>query len=195
MKTWTHPQKIRARADTILSLGPVAGQYWSMAGLCDGPGCEVVQVLRAGIIGPEQFHGVEIQRDIYDANRAAWPHLHWHCGDFLQVMRDCGDFHPGLVNADTMNMIDTAANRVARLLYLLVPHPQATLVVNLVMEHRGHCTTADEVIDQLMEQPLFQYAVNRGWSHDGRCYHYPGARPRPRTVMGTFVFRHRENRQ
>ena len=58
-----------------------------MAGLCTTPGCEVDQILQARIIKPEQFHGVEIVKDIYDANVEAWPNLAWHHGDFLQVMQ------------------------------------------------------------------------------------------------------------
>ncbi|MGA2063546.1 MAG: hypothetical protein ABSG86_01190 [Thermoguttaceae bacterium] len=189
MKTWSCPKKIAARADTIIALGPVKGQYWSMAGLCDGPGCEVDQVLNSGIVMPEQFHGVEIQRDIYDANVAVYPELHWHHGDFLQVMQAHPDFRPGLVNADLLQSVDTAADYVARLLYFLTPH-DAKLVVNFVMECRGYRTTTDHVIERLMQCQQFRYAVRRGWTHGDRCYLYPGTSHRPRTVMGTFIFQH-----
>jgi hypothetical protein len=187
MKTWSCPKKIAARADTIIALGPVKGQYWSIAGLCDGPGCEVDQVLESGIITPEQFHGVEIQRDIYDANMAAYPELQWHHGDFLQVMQDYPDFRPGLVNADLLDSVDTAADYVAQLLYFLLPH-DTKLVVNFVMECRGYRTTPGHVIERLLEQQLFRYAVRQGWTHGNRCYLYPGTSGRPRTVMGTFIF-------
>jgi len=75
MKTWPCPKKQAARIETILANGPVANQYWSMARLFATPGCEVDPILKAGFIRPEQFRGVEINRDIHDANVAAWPNL------------------------------------------------------------------------------------------------------------------------
>ena len=187
MKTWSCPKKIAARAATIIALGPVEGQYWSMAGLCTGPGCEVAQVLDSGIITPGQFHGVEHDYSIYKANVAAYPELQWHHGDFLDTMQDYEDFHPGLVNADLYDSVDTAAQYVAQMLYILMPH-NPKLVVNFVMECRGYHTTPEHVIDRLLEQQLFRYAVRQGWSHGDRCYLYAGTGGRPRTVMGTFIF-------
>ena len=188
MKTWSCPKKKQARFETIIANGPIANQYWSMAGLSTDKGCEVDQILEAGIIKPEQFHGVEIVKDIYDANLKAWPNLAWHHGDFLEVMQNYPDFHPGLVNADLMLMADTAADYIARIIYLLVPF-DAVLLANFVMEHRGHKSTPDQVLERLCQCQQFRYAMRNGWAYDGKCYLYDGTGHRSYTVMGTFTFR------
>jgi hypothetical protein len=211
MKTKTSAE-FTARADTLIALGPVRGQYWSMpvAG-------EVDQVLNAGIITPKQFHGVVSRRDICKARMTAYPKLHWHCGDsleteddpgprprgglsqiavarladFLDVMHNHPDFHPGLVNADLLANVDQTAQIVAQLLYLVLPH-NAKLVVTFVMACRSYRTTPEHVIDRLLEQQLFRYAVHQGWSHGDRCYLYAGTHS---TVKGTFVFQRRRTHQ
>lgn len=185
MKTWSCPKKKQARADTILSLPRPRNQYWSMAGLCTTPGCEVDQL--QGFIRPDQFHGVEIRRDIHEANCRAHPGLHWHHGDFFETMRQFSDFNPSLVNADLLNTIDTASDYVARILCLLVPF-RATLLVNLIMEYRGYACNADYVLERLAKCPQFRFAVRRGYRHDGQCYLYAGTGNKTRTIMGTFLF-------
>ena len=184
MKTWSCPKKQRARTETILSQS-CANQYWSMAGLCT-EGCEVDQIIGT-LIGPHQFHGVEIQRDIYDANVEAYPELHWHHGDFFQVMRQYPDFNPSLVNADLMQMASTAVSYISQIMYLLTPF-DVTLIANLVMHHRSHDTSPQDVLTLLTQCQQFRYAMNNGWTYDGRCYQYPGTGRQSRTVMGSFVF-------
>ena len=188
MKTWSCPKKQAARTATILANGPVANQYWSMAGLSTTPGCEVDQILKAGFIRREQFHGVEIIRDIHDANVAACPNLAWHHGDFFQVMHEYDGFNPSLVNADLLQTVDTAADYIARILHLLGAF-NAVLIANFIMEHRGYRSTPDYVLKRLAQCQQFRYAMNNGWSHRDRCYLYPGTGNRSRTVMGSFVFR------
>jgi hypothetical protein len=189
MKTWSDPKKQQARLDTILPHGPIANQYWSMAGNCTTKGCEVDQILEAGLIKPEQFHGVEIDKRIYEANVQAWPDLAWHHGDFYDVMRGYPAFNPSLVNADLMQMAETSADFIARILYLLVPF-DAILLANFIMEHRGHKSTPDQVLERLSECQQFRYAMRNGWTYDGKCYLYPGTGNQSYTVMGTFTFYH-----
>ncbi len=187
MKTWSCPKKLQARLDTIIANGKVKNQYWSMAGLCTTPDCEVDQILKAKIIKPGQFHGVEIIKNIYDANVKAWPNLAWHRGDFLEVMQSYPDFNPSLVNADLLQMADTAADYIARMIYFLLPF-DAILVANFIMEHRGHVSTPDQVIEKLQQCQQFRYAMRNGWCFDERCYLYDGTGNKSRTVMGTFLF-------
>jgi len=188
MKTWSCPKKQAARTATILANGPVPNQYWSMAGLSTSPGCEVDQVFKAGFIRPDQFHGVEINRDIHDANVAAWPGLKWHYGDFFQVMHQYEGFNPSLVNADLLQTVDTAADYIARILHLLEPF-SAVLIANFIMEHRGYRCDPDHVLRRLSQCQQFRHAMNNGWGYDERCYLYAGTGNRSRTIMGSFVFK------
>jgi hypothetical protein len=188
MRTWSCPKKQAARVETILANGPVVNEYWSMAGLSTTQGCEVDQILKAGFIRPDQFHGVEINGDIHDANVAAWPTLAWHHGDFFQVMREYDGFKPSLVNADLLQTVDTAADYIARILHLLEPF-NTVLIANFIMEHRGYRTDPDYVLKRLAQCQQFRHAMNNGWSHQDRCYLYPGTGNRSRTIMGSFVFK------
>ncbi len=183
MKTWNCRKKIEARNQTLIHDCP--NQYWSMAGLCTTPNSEVEQILQH--IDPWQFHGVEINRDIYDANVEAWPELSWHLGDFFQVMRQCSGFNPSVVNADLLQTADTAAEYIARIMYLLMPY-EVTLVANFVLEHRHICHDPDYVIQKLTNCHQFRHAMNNGFEFLG-CYRYPGTGPRSQTVMGSFLFR------
>ena len=158
-----------------------------MAGLCDGPGCELLQVLESGLITPSQFHGVEIRRDIYEANVQNFPEIAWHYGDFYEVMHDWPDFNPSIVNADLMQSADKAADQIARFFHLLDPF-QVTLVMNFILDYRGYHGTPQRVIDRLSRCPPFCYAMQHGWQFDGRCYRYPGT-GNSNTEMGTFIFR------
>lgn len=187
MKTWACPKKQKARVETILSQSPPRNQYWSIAGLCI-PGGEVEQILDAGFIEPYQFHGVERNQKIYDLNVRRYPDLSWYLGDFFQVMRNCPNFNPSFVNADLLQSIDTAADYVARLMYLLTPF-KVTLIVNLIMRYRAINTTSKYVLNMLMQCQQFRYAMNHGWSHDERCYLYSGTGKTNNTEMGTFVFK------
>jgi len=187
MKTWSCPKKIQARTDTILSQPKPTYQYWSMAGLCTTPDCEVDQLLSEGFIRPDQFHGVELFPKIYTRNKKAWPHLNWHLGDFFTVMRQAGDFKPSLVNADLLNTPDTGADYVARLLYLLLPY-KATLIANLILETHDYRCTPDQAITKLSQCQQFRYAMRGGYRYNGKCYRYLGTGNKTRTVMGTFIF-------
>jgi hypothetical protein len=187
MKTWSCPKKIAARTATLFT-HPCPNQYWSMAGLCDGPGCELTQILDAGLIQPEQFHGVEINREIFEQNVRTFPEVAWHHGDFYTVMHDIEDFNPSLVNADLIQTVDTAAGYIARLFHLLDPF-DVTLVANFIMEHRGYRAAPEHVLVRLSECQQFRYAMRGGWRFDGRCYRYPGTGHRSHTIMGTFIFR------
>lgn len=186
MKTWACPKKIEARTETILSQPQPLHQYWSIAGLCT-PGGEVEQILDAGFIEPNQFHGVERVEAIYDQNVARYPELNWHLGDLFQVMRGVEGFNPSFVNADLLQSVDTAADYVARLMYLLTPY-DVTLLVNLIVQYRAINTPPDYVLKTLSQCQQFRYAMNHGWFYDGRCYIYPGT-GKTSTVMGTFIFR------
>ncbi len=187
MKTWACPKKQEARIQTILSQPEPPSQYWSMAGFCT-PGCEVDQILDAGFISPEQFHGVERVERIYNRNIEMYPELNWHLGDFLQVMSQQSDFNPSFVNADLLQSVDTSADYVSRLMYLLMPF-NTILLVNFIVKYRAIETPTDYVLRKLSECQQFRYAMNNGWSHDGRCYLYPGTGARSTTTMGTFIFR------
>jgi len=188
MKTWSCPKKQAARTATILAQECI-NQYWSMAGLSTTPDCEVDQLLKANFIRPEQFHGVEINRDIHDANVAAWPNLAWHYGDFFDVMHQYEGFNPSLVNADLLQTVDTGADYIARILHLLESF-NATLIANFIMEHRGYRCNPDHVLRRLHQCQQFRHAMTNGWSYDGRCYLYAGTGNRSHTIMGTFVFKH-----
>lgn len=184
IKNWSCPKKQAAREATLFhDLGDK--QYWSMAGLCEGPGCEADQLSH---IPPSQFHGVDHDGEVIERNRLAYPHHNWHHSDFYWAMARYRGFNPGLVNADLVQTVNVAGQYVARIMALLSRF-EVTLVVNFVLGYRNRKPhTGDYVLTQLGRRPQFQWAMRSGWSYDGRYYEYPGTGERSTTVMGSFVF-------
>jgi len=183
MNTWTDNAKCQSRIDTLPT--HVEGQYWTLAGLCDGPSCEADYMLQ--FLEPEQFHGVERDRTIFEQNVENYPQLNWHHGDLVQVMRQQRGFNPGFVNADLIQGVERSAPMVAQLIDLLKSF-DCKLNINFVLSSRNRPPqTAEHVINVLSRYPLIRNAIRRGWSFGPRHYVYK----RHTTVMGTFFF-HRE---
>ena len=78
IKKYTFSKKLTAREETIIKYYrrvfheslPKEKQYWSMCAQCaqNGkliPGTELDQVLKEGLITPDQFHGVDIDKKKY----------------------------------------------------------------------------------------------------------------------------------
>ena len=195
-RNWNCPKKKQARLDTIVTqfrthFGPcVVNQYWSMAGLCDKPGCELDQLVSTGLVTERQFHGVEIIKDIYQRNVTAYPNAHWYNDDFFRAMskaKNDGIYFPDIVNADLIQTCVTGASLINNIFGLM---NSGMLVANFIMSHRQYdlSYTAEDVLDALNEGPRFRWAMRNGWQFEDRYYEYAGTGKQSATTMGTFVF-------
>lgn len=191
-KNWALPTKQQARLRTVIEQYPLRSlppekQYWSMCGLNDRPGCEVDQIINAGLIEPGQWNGVEINPQTHTVNVATYPELAWYCGDFYWTMANAAGFNPGIINADLIQTPDTGAAYIARIMSL-VEVPQVMLVANFVLGDRFvPLKSGDHAIEKLSECHQFRVAMRSGWEYGGKCYTYPGT-GRTRTTMGSLIF-------
>ena len=223
-KTYTGcPRKQAARDATIINLYrqlrgpsiPLDKQYWSMCAHCankDGiiEGSELDQIIKAGLIKQEQFHGVDNFRDkntgeltIYNSN-SQYSGCHWYGEDFLIAMQEeqsAGKFNPEIVNADLINMHEGAASRAGKILNFLYDsgNVDTIFILNVVLKaHNRHSDVVD-LAKSLCKDSVFRIIWNKGlWKIlENEAYTYHGTQPNksvnndaknPKTIMGTVVF-------
>lgn len=168
-------------------------EYWSMAGQCatdDGeplPGCEFDQVVEAGLVTPEQFHGVEQFPRIHRLNQRAYPEANWHRGDFYQVLhRNARAYRPAIVNADLIETAISGADYIGRIMDLLsLVACDVMLVANFVVKYRGGYV---EPLDYLQSSWNFTATMASGLWTPVLDYEYGGRDGTSKTVMGSLVF-------
>ena len=206
-KNWSCPKKILARQEVQINLHreifghiiPRNKQYWTMSGQCaDSNGspidnCELDQIVKAGLIAPNQFHGVEINPEIYNLNSQAWPESNWYLGDFYQVMDNAdneGIFNPSIVNADLITMPETSMDYLADIFDLLSSSADDVMfVINLVLRSKHKKSTIEDAIDKLNENKVFQSAIrSREWNYLDSYYSYAGTGKRANSNMSSMVF-------
>jgi hypothetical protein len=107
-------QKVLSRVELVQRARRILGgpsvpkdrQYWTLCSVQDAsPRSELGQLSRAGFLKPEQFHGVDRNAKVIQANRRRHPQAHWHEGDWEDVLNAAvlaGEFRPAVVNLDTM---------------------------------------------------------------------------------------------
>lgn len=216
-KTYVHcPRKHAARETTIIELYqnlrgpsiPEDKQYWSMCAQCankDGiiEGSELDQIVKAGLIKPEQFHGVDTSKEIYD-NNSLYPVSHWYKKDFLLEMKlaqEAGRFNPEIVNADLLNMPEIAAKKAGQILGFLsdFDHTDAIVVLNVVLKSHNRYSNVESLQQELCKDQFFRIVWSKGgWKiADNHVYIYHGTQPNkpfdsdaknPKTIMCTIIF-------
>ena len=203
------PKKIAARQATIIEpyrelFGfevPSDKQYWTMCGRSaedDGTfkiKSELGQTLEAGLIKPNQFHGVERKKDWFKLNQACRNDVNWYCGDFFSVMEENktkGRFSPAIVNADLITMPETSMPYIANIMDLLSRgNAPVMFVVNLVLDSRFRdMQTTDMAISSLQEHRQYKSAMRKkDWNlYKNGEYLYKGSGEKSKTIMGTLVF-------
>ena len=215
-KQWGHPTKVAARQQTIIEpyralFGkkiPADLQYWTLCGeLALGtdiqPNCELDHMVRAGIITPQQFHGVELNPDIHAVNtkatrKAPYNKAKLYQGEFTQVLDQAlgeGLLAPGIVYLDTISEPKYGADMLSQTMAILneareqADNCYSTLLVwNIIIGHRrrNRHYSWDAVAKEVLRKGLT--LSETGWQHYGEeVYSYPGT-GRSCTTMGTVVF-------
>lgn len=194
LKTYATPNKHAARQATIIEpyreqFGQTApGQYWTM---CARGGAELSQVIDAGLIEPGQFHGVDHDARVIEANRAEFPEIAWHDSDFYYAMVNAGrKFQPSIVNADLVEMPALGAPYIAKIMSLLTAtKTDMLLVTNFVIATRHHPEVKfDQIVEALECCPPYRLAMRSGLWENVLYYRYGGTGLRARTLMGSLVF-------
>jgi len=200
---WSCSKKLEARFATIIRpwmerFGkplPKDKQYWTMCGKCfkdDGSRlehCEIGQLLEHGLIMPSQFHGVDIDREVIEGNKKAWPNVDWTVGDFRSTMLARRDFSPGIVNCDTTFRPRRAAQMIGDVMYDLdvVSSGELMLVANVVLSIMG--IMKGDAIRRLSKDGNFMSSWTSGrWeAYKEAVFEYKGSGTSNSTVMGSVV--------
>lgn len=210
-QVWSGNKKIIARQETIINQYrkiynrqsiPQDKQYWTMCGnLSDNNNhlnqdSEYAQIIREGLISPEQFRGVEIDEIIYKRNKQVLPDVIIYKDDFLHTLNQQANqnkFHPAIINADLINMPEIGAIYISKILALLSHIPdEIMLVANLILDspyissNKKH-QDINRFLVNLNEQPRFN-RYKHHWNFDNECYKYAGNREHSRTNMGSYIF-------
>lgn len=209
------PRKAEARKSTIVEMYrtyfseslPETKQYWTMCGPHARNGVfieesEMGQVLKAGLIKPHQFIGVDIDEEIIAENRIARPDVLWIHDDFLKAMTVSfakGLFKPGVINADFICLKERGSFRASEIMALLedIDCRGVMLVANIMLmnPHTDGNKSLDamgngkSVIKEFERWSSFQYAWGMGkWVIHPEFYTYRGTGKNSHTTMGSFVF-------
>jgi hypothetical protein len=133
----------------------------------------------AGLLTKDQFHGVDFNSELIEANRIDHPEAHWHCGEWIDVISE-EDFQPALIYLDTMNESGRLSLNLCASTMKLCP-AGAVLLLNVAQSsaYRNPMTT-DEFLQELSARvPDFNL-----WVPDGgvQMYEYCSNATRMRTM-------------
>ena len=210
-QVWSGNKKKIAREETIINQYrkiynrqsiPQDKQYWTMCGnLSDNNNhlnqdSEYSQIIREGLISPNQFRGVEIDDTIYNRNKQVLPHIEIYKDDFFKTLNrqaNQNQFNPAIVNADLINMPEIGAIYISKIIALLSMVPgEIMLVANLVLDSPYISPTRKKQdIDRFLVNLKNQHKFNsfkRHWNFNNECYKYAGNREHSRTSMGSYIF-------
>jgi len=202
---WDHPKKVESRRQTVIlpyrqhfqQRLPLDQQYWTMCGAhFDRNGesiqGELGQLLKEGLIEPEQFHGVDRESEIINHNIALHPDVRWHLGDFRQVMEQAAidnAFNPGIINYDGVMQV-RLGSRYLKSIMQLVDHnaPKPVLLVANFLMNNPYCLTGVRDAIEIIRELEKVYIFPDHWSLQPWCYVYFGTGNKSRTWMCSLVF-------
>lgn len=206
MKLWNDIKKITARDETIIKIYrqlfgsklPKSKQYWTICGQCtDNEGnflnnCELDQLLKSGLIEPDQFHGVDNVKHIIDANKKAFPNTNWYNKDFLIALNEYPDeqFNPGIVNADLIYMPKNACEILSKVLFRCRNINNIVVIGNIVLEYQALKTRSSnmEEVIKFLDNNLFFDKCRSSWEMMDTYGEYDGTGRDSRSLMGSAIF-------
>jgi len=200
------PKKLEARQQTIINVHrklfgnsiPKDKQYWSICGRCSYENgklvnlCEPDQLIKAKLIRPQQFYGVEIEPTIYQFNKNSNRDINWLLGDFYDTMVEYSNhnkFNPAIINCDMLLMPKCGVEYLSRILHFItsLKIKNVMIVCNMIMKTRQHVAKAEDIISGLEKESCFQASMNEcDWKIYNQFYWYNGT-GKTRTKMGTII--------
>jgi len=203
-KDWGCPKKLKARKDTIIDMYrkhfydklPKEKQHWTMCGQCStednqiATGCELDQLTKEGLITPNQFYGVETQKEIAMSNSLLETEANFINNDFYKAMVEADNddnFNPAIVNADMISMPKSAAEYLSKIIAFLTERVNdIMLVCNLVLRCRCKHVGGSDIIKALNELPRFTMNIKH-WEMELKYYQYYGT-GNNNTILGSIIF-------
>ena len=212
-QVWCSLEKKTARSETIIDCYrklfgaaslPRRKQYWTMCGdLSDGRGnqnqdSELNQIVRDGLINPKQFHGVELNEEIYNRSKLVHPEVNLYNNEFGKQLNQSSEqsgFNPGIVNADLIYMSKKGAKLAANILNLLheIKTKNVMVICNIMLNNPYHFSSNSNIDDpcgfykDLKSQPEWYFCQNH-WKIHEEFYIYPGNGEDSNTIMCSHIF-------
>jgi hypothetical protein len=208
---WSSISKLLARGKTIINpyrkaygySVPVGEQYWTMCGKLvnhddtENKVSELNQMVRMGLITPDQFHGVEKSEEIHLKNVKAHPDVKLYNNDFLDEMVEASannTFNPAIVNADLVHLPERAAEYLVKILAFLADLDKSNIMVtcNLIMDNprasvKSRKNDVDEFLKKLRKEPRWA-RIEPLWQYPECCYNYGGNGSRSNSNMASYLF-------
>ena len=202
MKIWNCPSKNKAREYSIIETYrqyfynqlPLEKEYWCTCGQSFNdqliPGCELEQMVSSNLIQPEQFRGVDRDKEVIESNKQ-YLEAQWFCGDFIEQIKS-NPFNPGIIDCDIV-MIKNASIYLSRLLrYLTECDISDVLVVANIMlsnPYTGVSINGDKIIEELSSIESFKYSQSiTNWKLHPVRFIYSGENFGKKTELGSFIF-------
>ena len=150
------PKKLNARQATIIDAYrklfnqqalPSSKQYWTLSATCVDEkglplvGAELDQLLKSGLIQPNQFVGIDINPNVIATN-SKFTQATWYNDDILAAMNKhfCNglNFNPGIVNCDFIGGPGTQSAKFANIIQFITNRDIMDVMVvgNFVMKSR-----------------------------------------------------------
>lgn len=210
-KQWNHIRKVKARHDTVIDTYRQWSNrtslldglyYWTMCGKCGENGkvlpmYEFDHVIKSKLIRPNQWIGVEKNKEYYKHNKSISHHGgQWLYGDFIQKYQElCWQFPPGLINIDTYHFYEKATDLLADVLLLSEMSHKVMVICNIVKEHDLYrpLMSDGETEEILSHHAGLSEALWKGWRHSKYVYEYDGTGVNSRTRMVTWSFVRQHN--
>ena len=202
---WNKPEKVEARRIVISICKSILGydyipadkEYITICGQCtDKNGqflidCEPDQLIKMGFIRPNQYVGVDINKDVINANYQARPNLKWICGDFCEVINNRlynRKYKAEVIHFDWIEMPVEGVKKLSKLLSLISGTDTKIVICNFMLNspYNGDLEESpDKIIYELESNDLFQFSVrNDGWKHFPQAYLYS---TKMKTLMETII--------
>lgn len=187
--------KMRARAENVALYRRLTGLraipedrgYWTLCNLQPPEkGSEIVQLVKAGLIKPSQFHGVDWDSAIIAQNKVWHPEAHWFSGDWLEVLESIIGFKPGLIYLDSTAFADNHRASEMTVKTMMRCPTGTVLIVNVMMNDPRSSRpefSGDGLFTEISKQvPLSEL---KRWDQTVKNYKYGTTRY---TKMGSFAF-------
>ncbi len=171
---------------------PAEKQYWTLSAQCSEDGgliseSEFNQILEEGLIQPDQFHGVDTDREAVIQNKKIG-FGNFHHGDIYSVMANFRGLNPGVVNLDLLRTFETEKELIKKMFLLLSGYTDFIFNINVLFSsHRVSYRDPQDILRVLGSDPDFYRTFTKyDWGRHLVVYPYKGIGPRTKMVSLTF---------
>lgn len=177
---------------------PKRKQYWALCGECVSnskliTNSEPDQLISAGLITPIQYHGVEINEEIYNINNQ-YNGINWYCGDIYKVIQSIpkSHFNPGIIHFDTTQFPESTIITFRRIIswinYLNIKEVMVVYNINLSSFKSIYKRNQQQMEDVIFGDINLREYLKEGWILPEVYTSYPGTGTRSCSNMISLIF-------